>query len=569
MSNSRRFSRVVLSVIVLMGMIAVSFEMTAAQCGNADGDPSGMVDISDAAEIISHLILGTPIFNYANAEVDGYQDVTVSDFVFMINRMYCDSFNLYNRCLPLDTPLAPATRPGDFVWVDKGIYPPYSGNGTFYFDMYIKSVDTLRGFTFPFQVRIGDTLVPIVSIEKPDTLAGNPWIRYLFRDSLHGMVMGVNYDCWVPPGSYLAARVGVKGPKNNGEYDWRTFAVEWAPYPTPVSPISLAPVHKPIMVLKSYSAPVPADPMQTVIAVTPTISRPLQCPACWAASPVGSAVLLDSALDLVVDNIDSVGNSGVSLRMDPSWAHQINFRSQALSNTGSAMTVAVQGTMLGSVTGESSASTLETLLGWSITNQGGQLGLTVDFTPVGAAAVVASFHDSEVQLYIDTVPPATTLGTLVALDGSIPTVRFASVWEFSNPTLWVIFNEICAFTLPGGPTVNINEIHLYGLGRTKSIWSVDNWLVTGKSTRFVISDLWNGLPWSCCSAGTGDVDCSVDVDIGDVTTLIDMLFISHPALCCPKQANCDGSKDHSIDIADLSALIDNLFITFTPTAKCQ
>jgi N-acetylneuraminic acid mutarotase len=72
----------------------------------------------------------------------------------------------------------------------------------------------------------------------------------------------------------------------------------------------------------------------------------------------------------------------------------------------------------------------------------------------------------------------------------------------------------------------------------------------------------------CCAGGTGNVDCDPGdgVDISDLSTLIDNLYISFSALCCPAEANCDGEP--GIDIADLSALIDYLYISFTPPAGC-
>ncbi len=72
----------------------------------------------------------------------------------------------------------------------------------------------------------------------------------------------------------------------------------------------------------------------------------------------------------------------------------------------------------------------------------------------------------------------------------------------------------------------------------------------------------------CCVGQTGNIDCSAGdgVDIGDLTSLIDNLFISFNPLCCEAEANTDGQG--GTDIGDLTALIDNLFIGFTPTANC-
>jgi len=79
------------------------------------------------------------------------------------------------------------------------------------------------------------------------------------------------------------------------------------------------------------------------------------------------------------------------------------------------------------------------------------------------------------------------------------------------------------------------------------------------------------VPGPCCLSKVGNVDCSPDdgVDIGDLTKLIDNLFISFGPLCCVSEANCDGDPSNNIDIGDLTKLIDNLFIGFTPLTTCQ
>ncbi|HUV29599.1 MAG TPA: hypothetical protein VMY05_00720 [Acidobacteriota bacterium] len=69
----------------------------------------------------------------------------------------------------------------------------------------------------------------------------------------------------------------------------------------------------------------------------------------------------------------------------------------------------------------------------------------------------------------------------------------------------------------------------------------------------------------CCKNVVGNVDGDPGevVDIGDLTALIDYLFITKPApvLPCPEEANIDGDPAGVIDIGDLTALIDYLFIT--------
>lgn len=74
---------------------------------------------------------------------------------------------------------------------------------------------------------------------------------------------------------------------------------------------------------------------------------------------------------------------------------------------------------------------------------------------------------------------------------------------------------------------------------------------------------------SCCTGLAGNIDCDPtdNVDISDLTALIDNLYVSLAPLCCPKEADCDGET--GIDIADLTALIDFLYISFTPIAPCH
>lgn len=73
----------------------------------------------------------------------------------------------------------------------------------------------------------------------------------------------------------------------------------------------------------------------------------------------------------------------------------------------------------------------------------------------------------------------------------------------------------------------------------------------------------------CCIGTVGNVDGSVDqgVDIGDLTVLVDHLFISFMPLLCADEGNVDGSA--GVDIGDLTVLVDHLFISFTPLGNCQ
>jgi len=77
------------------------------------------------------------------------------------------------------------------------------------------------------------------------------------------------------------------------------------------------------------------------------------------------------------------------------------------------------------------------------------------------------------------------------------------------------------------------------------------------------------LVFICLAPMTGNVDCSEseEPDIADITRLTDFLYVSHAALCCPGEADCDGSGGEP-DISDLYALIDYLYGEHTPLADC-
>ncbi|MEW5795187.1 MAG: thrombospondin type 3 repeat-containing protein [Candidatus Zixiibacteriota bacterium] len=86
----------------------------------------------------------------------------------------------------------------------------------------------------------------------------------------------------------------------------------------------------------------------------------------------------------------------------------------------------------------------------------------------------------------------------------------------------------------------------------------------------------DGIGDACDCVGTvGNVNCDPldDVTIGDITTLIDHLFISGVELCSLPEADANQSGGatptyEDITIGDVTTLIDNLFISGTPLPAC-
>lgn len=74
-----------------------------------------------------------------------------------------------------------------------------------------------------------------------------------------------------------------------------------------------------------------------------------------------------------------------------------------------------------------------------------------------------------------------------------------------------------------------------------------------------------------CFGMTGNIDCDQfdQVDISDLTRLVDYLFGSLEPLCLPKEGNTDGDPAGNVDIGDLTRLVDYLFISFAPLADCR
>jgi len=75
----------------------------------------------------------------------------------------------------------------------------------------------------------------------------------------------------------------------------------------------------------------------------------------------------------------------------------------------------------------------------------------------------------------------------------------------------------------------------------------------------------------CCVDFAGNVDNDPEdlTDLGDLTKLIDYLFISFTPPICLEEANIDGDPVGTIDLGDLTRLIDYLFISFILPADCQ
>lgn len=130
------------------------------------------------------------------------------------------------------------------------------------------------------------------------------------------------------------------------------------------------------------------------------------------------------------------------------------------------------------------------------------------------------------------------------------------VQGFTCVQFWPIFANP-----PGGILVPA-ELGDYGPGDIVYItgeYDPDVVVVECGGSPMISNTIGECLPTGCCQGLKGNIDGDPDDlhDIGDLTTLIDHLFISRNPLPCPEEA--DFNSDGVVDIGDLTWYIRCLF----------
>jgi PKD repeat protein len=186
-------------------------------------------------------------------------------------------------------------------------------------------------------------------------------------------------------------------------------------------------------------------------------------------------------------------------------------------------------------------------------NWTGPLNITYDsFSTAGCRT---NYFESKVQANYDISNKRATLRLKASSVGASP---YLTPGTGPVAKLW--------FTIPAGASGGVNPISLieYAVFRPK----LTTYAGAYNAARVNGSITYNA---TCCIPPTvGNVDMSMDnlVTMGDLTVLIDHLFISFAPLACVDEANTDMSPDDLITMGDLTVLIDHLFITFTPLPAC-
>jgi hypothetical protein len=177
-------------------------------------------------------------------------------------------------------------------------------------------------------------------------------------------------------------------------------------------------------------------------------------------------------------------------------------------------------------------------------------------------------------------------------DSDIVSMKAVNVRRFFDDTLIAGLNQVNAkkwwdsTAVPGfaGMSTGADQggfvtfLHNYNLAAndTLTFWTILATQRTGTLGTFTanITDAkaWYKklrVPCGCCAV-MGNVDGSGDglVTMGDLTVLIDNLFITLTPLACNDEGNVDLSPDGLVTMGDLTVLIDNLFITLSPLPTC-
>jgi hypothetical protein len=107
----------------------------------------------------------------------------------------------------------------------------------------------------------------------------------------------------------------------------------------------------------------------------------------------------------------------------------------------------------------------------------------------------------------------------------------------------------------------------YLVGQRSLPWTMD-------STAISIFDRHSEPVVSCCGLYTGghtgntNCDPAGNLDLVDITTLIDHVYLSKKPLCCPENGDINANG-LGPDLADIARLIDAVYLSKKPTEPCQ
>ena len=83
------------------------------------------------------------------------------------------------------------------------------------------------------------------------------------------------------------------------------------------------------------------------------------------------------------------------------------------------------------------------------------------------------------------------------------------------------------------------------------------------------------VPDDCCGHFTGgytgntNFDYDGSITLGDITMLVNHVFVSKKPLYCHPAGNVNGDPEGNVTLSDITRLVDRVYISKGPTALCQ
>ncbi len=287
------------------------------------------------------------------------------------------------------------------------------------------------------------------------------------------------------------------------------------------------------------------------------------------ALPIRDAEVVEISDDSLRVAVNESGDDGVRVYAgDPEATDNmvLNLENIDMSVENAELSVSVSGYTFDTKSGERSGAPGRIGM-CGIANIGlGAIQIVADFNPIGDPDVLVKVFNNG---YITGQNTVTGGGLIITgheyLSYGLPGVTSMRLYSQTPPTFHIKLDRITELAVVGGSTLYGDELFLSAENATKTVTGV---LSADVQAGFVG---WFGLAYSttnCCRGFTGNVDVDAYdlVTMGDLTVLIDHLFISLDPLDCEDEAFLDGEVD--VTMGDLTKLIDFLFISLSPLPSC-
>jgi hypothetical protein len=278
-------------------------------------------------------------------------------------------------------------------------------------------------------------------------------------------------------------------------------------------------------------------------------------------TPIGDADIDTVGDTLFVRNVGSTGQNGVRVPgVGSAVGTDMKFTDLDLSVENRSVEFDVFGRT-------DSRAELQRLSGVGVyQDTGGTIQVLADYTLIGDPNVRVKVYNGTVIAGEDDIVGGGIVAVGQDMGYGLPQIVGAQFRVLGDPTFIVEFSVPLAFKLTEGPTLYGNILHLVSTGATEEVVNFDRIDITGMNlVSFGLYDIDRTV---CCVGMRGNVDCSPDdfVTMGDLTVLIDNLFITLTPLGCEQEGELDGTPP--ITMGDLTRMIDYLFITLTPLPAC-